>query len=143
MIAGIMKTSKTRHQFYLPDELSEKLEQLSSKSGASKTSVLTDALNAWLQRQAGHELDQRFGPRLDRLAREQGRIHDRLDLLAEALGLFIQHQMTLVAHQPAFDPDTARLGRDRYQRFVELVGRRLAQPDGPLRLAPRRPPDGK
>ena len=136
-----MRTTKTRHQFYLSDDLSAKLEQLVGKQGASKTSIMSDALTAWLERRATHELDQRFGPRLDRLAREQRRIHDRLDILAEALGVFIQHQMTLVAHQPPFDTDTQRLGRDRYQAFVDLVGRRLAGPDTPLRLAPRRDQD--
>jgi hypothetical protein len=48
--------------------------------------ILTDALNAWLERKA--------------------------DVLTEMLGLFIlRHQLTLVADQPPFDSDTARLGR--------------------------------
>jgi hypothetical protein len=132
-----VRTFKTRHQFYLPDELSEKLEQLSAKPGSSKTSVLTDALNAWIDRRASNELDERFGIRLDRLSREQQRIQRRLDLIAEALGVFIQHQLTLVAHQPPFDTDTAQLGMERYRRFVELVGRRLANGDQTLKLAPK------
>ena len=80
---------------------------------------------AWLERKAGHELDQRFGPRLDRQSRAAERAERKIDALTEMLGLFIQHQLTLVAHQPAFDPDTAQLGRLRYQRFMELVERRL------------------
>jgi len=132
-----VRTFKTRHQFYLPDELSDKLEQLSAKPGSSKTSVLTDALNAWIERRASHELDERFAHRLDRLSREQQRIHQRLDLVAEALGVFIQHQLTLVAHQPPFDTETARLGLERYRRFVELVGRRLSSADQTLKLAPK------
>jgi len=131
-----VRTFKTRHQFYLPDELSEKLEQMSTEPGSSKTAILTDALNAWIDRRASNELDERFAHRLDRLSREQQRIHQRLDLAAEALGVFIQHQLTLVAHQPPFDADTARLGLERYRRFVELVGRRFANGDQTLKLAP-------
>src|SRR3546814_14939903 len=94
--------SKTRHQFYLPDDLSEKLEQLTSSPGASKTAVLTEALKAWIDRRATHELDDRFGHRLDRFSREHERIHRRPDRIPEALGVFVHHQLTHVAHPPPF-----------------------------------------
>ena len=131
-----MKTFKTRHQFYLPDDLSEKLEALTAAPGASKTTILTDALTAWLERKAGSELDQRFGPRLDRQSRAAERIERKVDALNEIVGLFVQHQLTLVAHQPAFYPETAQLGRVRYQRFMELVERRLGKTVEPERLPP-------
>jgi predicted transcriptional regulator len=88
-----MKTYKTRHQFYLPDDLSEKLDTLAGKPGASKTSILTDALRAWLDRQGANELDQRFGARLDRQSRAIERIEQQGAMLSEALGLFVQHQL--------------------------------------------------
>jgi hypothetical protein len=58
-----MKTFKTPN---LSDGFSEMLEALTAAPVASKTSILTDALTAWLERKAGLELDQRFSPRLDR-----------------------------------------------------------------------------
>lgn len=76
-----MQTAKTRHQFYLPDGLSEKLDALAAKPGASKTTILTDALQAWLERKAAHELDQRFGPRLDRQNRSAERIERKVEVL--------------------------------------------------------------
>ncbi|WP_157219157.1 CopG family transcriptional regulator [Flavisphingomonas formosensis] len=121
-----MKMQKTRHQFYLPDDLSEKLDMFAAKPGSSKTAILTDALTAWFDRRAGHELDQRFGGRLDRQNRTAARIEEKVDTLVEALGTFVQHQLTLVAHQPPFDRETALLGRRRYEAFVDLVGRRRA-----------------
>lgn len=124
-----MKTFKTRHQFYLPDDLSEKLDALTSSPGTSKTQILTDALHAWLDRKAGQELDQRFGPRLDRQNRTAERLERKVDALTEMLGLFIRHQLTLVAHQPPFDSDTARLGRTRYVAFMKLVEQRLMRAD--------------
>ena len=122
-----MKTYKTRHQFYLPDDLSEKLEALASKPGASKTGILTDALAAWFERKAGNELDTRFGPRLDKQNRTAERIEQKIEFIAEALGTFVQHQLTLVAHKPPFESDTAALGRQRYLKFVEIVGSRVAK----------------
>lgn len=124
-----MKTFKTRHQFYLPDDLSEKLETLSAEPGSSKTAILTDAFRAWLQRRGATELDERFGTRLDRLSRADEQLTRKLDFIAEALGTFVQHQLTLVAHQPPFEPETGQLGLQRYRAFVEMVGRRLARPD--------------
>ena len=129
-----MKTFKTRHQFYLPDDLSEALERLCSASGSSKTAVLTEGLKAVLERRAGNELDLRFGVRLDRMSRGHERLEGKVDLLAEAFGTFVQHQLTMVAHQPPFDEETNQLGLRRYQKFVDLVGRRLAS-DSKLRLA--------
>lgn len=131
--AVAMKTFKTRHQFYLPDDLSEALDRLCSSSGSSKTAVLTEGLKAVLERRAGHELDQRFGVRLDRISRGHERLEGNVDLLAEAFGTFVQHQLTMVAHQPPFDEETRQLGLRRYQSFIDLVGRRLSS-DSKLRL---------
>jgi predicted DNA-binding protein len=128
-----MKTLKTRHQFYLPDDLSEALDRLCASSGSSKTAVLTEGLKAVLERRAGHELDQRFGVRLDRMSRGQERLENKADLLTEAFGTFVHHQLTMVAHQPPFDEETKQLGVRRYQAFIDLVGRRLAS-DSKLRL---------
>ncbi len=132
-----MRTLKLRHQFYLPQDLSDRLEQLSSRPGTSKTSILTDAFRAFLAQEGGEAIDRKLGGRLDRMDRRVGKIEHQLELMTEALGLFIQHQLTLVAHQPPFDPETARLGRERYRAFMELTGRRMARVESTLRLAPR------
>ncbi len=96
--------------------------------------MLTEGLKAVLERRAGHELDLRFGGRLDRMSRGQERLENKVDLLAEALGTFVHHQLTLVAHQPPFDDETRQPGLKRYQAFIDLVGRRLASDSKP-RLA--------
>lgn len=124
-----VKTYKTRHQFYLPDDLSEKLEALAGEPGSSKTDIMTDAFRAWLDRRGATELDEKFGVRLDRLSRDDEQLSRKLDFVAEALGTFVQHQLTLVAHQPPFDTETGQLGSKRYRSFLEMVGRRLARPD--------------
>ncbi len=125
-----MQTSKTRHQFYLPDDLSAKLEALSTTPGTSKTSILSDALAAWMERAGAQEIDERFGPRFDRLSRSVERTEQKLDLVIETLGLFVQHQLTITAHQPAFDRETAQVGLQRYQQFSDQVGRRLTKSRG-------------
>jgi predicted transcriptional regulator len=129
-----MKTFKTRHQFYLPDGLAEQLEAAAAKPGSSKTAILTDALTAFFERRAGHELDLRFGVRLDRLSRGQERHERQLAILSEAFGLFVQFQLTQVAHQPPADQETGMLGLKRYRAFIDQVGRRIAGSEAGVRL---------
>jgi predicted transcriptional regulator len=132
-----MNTQKIRHQFYLPDDLSETLDALAAKPGASKTAILTDALRAWIDRKAMNELDERFAPRLDRHQRVLQRLETTLNISVDVLDLFVQHQLTIIAHQPPFDPETGQLGARRYQAFMDQVGRRLAANQGKARLIAR------
>lgn len=122
-----MQTAKTRHQFYLPDALSAKLDALAEKPGTSKTAILSEALSAWLERGALSDLDERFGPRLDRQSRASDRIEEKLDMLTEIVGVFIQYQLTLVAHQPPFSAETVKLGRERFQALLDRAGQQAAR----------------
>ena len=118
---------RVRHSVSLPKALSQRLRALTAVPGSSASQIVTDALTAYLDRHGAHELDVRFAPRLDQHSRAVARIERRLTLVAEAFGTFVQHQLTLVAHQPPFDPQTAKLGRLRYEAFLDLVGRRIAK----------------
>lgn len=122
-----MTTRKQRHHVYLPDDLSAALDALGRGPGTSKSAVVAAALQAWLDRRAASALDDRFAIRLDRLSRGQDSLGQKLDFITEALGTFVQHQLTLVAHQPAFTPEAASLGQQRYRLFVDAVGRKLAR----------------
>jgi len=137
-----MKTYKTRHQFYLPDDLSAKLDALTVSPGTSKTQILSDALNAWLERKATQELDQRFGSRLDRQNRITERLERKTDALTEMLSLFVQFQLTSTADQPPFDSDKRRLGKARYDAFMKMVEERLMRADSG-RVSPPGGQDGQ
>ena len=126
---GCMKTRKVRRQFHVPDDLSERLEKYASQPGSSRTTTFTDALQHWLERRAGNELEEKFGTRLDRFSRAQERMDQKIRFVTEALGIFIQHQLTLVAHHPPFDDETARLGLERHRPLLDLAGRRIARAD--------------
>ena len=65
---------KVRHQLFLPQPLSDRLEALASKPGASKSAILVDAVTAWLNRRGASELEDRFAIRLDRLTQAIGRV---------------------------------------------------------------------
>ncbi|MCW1985987.1 UNVERIFIED_ORG: putative transcriptional regulator [Sphingomonas sp. R1F5B] len=122
-----MQTRKTRHQFYLPDHLSARLDVMAAEPGASKTSILSEALGAWFERQDDQQAGAQFGKALSRQVRAVERLEQRLDYLTEALGLFVRHQLTLTAHHPAFDAETQRLGQRRYDQFVRAAGELAAR----------------
>jgi hypothetical protein len=124
-----MRASKTRYQLFLPGDLSERLETLAAEPGSSKSAIFTAALRAWLDRRGRNELDDMFSARLDRASRADERIERKLDFVAEALGTFVQHQLTIAVHQPPFEHETGQLGLKRYRAFIDMVGRRLARPE--------------
>jgi len=44
---------RPRDQFYLPENLSERLDRLTARSDVSTTAILTGALRTWLDRETG------------------------------------------------------------------------------------------
>jgi len=81
---------KIRHQLFLPKPISDRLEALAAKPGASKSAILTDAVTAWLNRRGASELEDRFGIRLDRLTAAIGRLERDGHIQLETLALFRQ-----------------------------------------------------
>ncbi len=121
-----MKRSKIRHQLFLDAGLSEKLEALAARPGASKSAILADAVGAWLNRRGAQELDDRFGLRLNRISAQLNRIERDGQVLLESLALFVRYQLTVTAPLPEPDPAARAVGRDRFQAFVDQVGRQIA-----------------
>lgn len=121
-----MNRSKVRHQLFLDADLSEKLETLAAKPGASKSAILADAVAAWLNRRGSNELDDRFGLRLNRISAQLNRIERDQQVLLESLALFVRYQLTVTAPLPETDQAARAIGRDRFQAFVDQVGRQLA-----------------
>ena len=117
---------KCRHQLYLDADISERLETLAAKPGASKSSILADAMQAWLTRRGTHELDDRFGLRLERISTQLGRIERDQQVVMESLALFVRYFLTINAPLPEADQAARAVGRDRFQAFIDQVGRNIA-----------------
>ena len=125
---------RIRHQLFLTKELSERLEVLASKPGATKSAILVDALTAWLDRRAASELEDKFSARLDRMTNAVGRIERDGHVLLETLALFVLIELTVNAPLPKGDDAARAVGRARFEEFVVRVGERLAS--GRRTLAP-------
>src|SRR5438045_2768193 len=119
-------SGQVRYRLFLPKGLSERFEQLAAAPGASKSKLLSAAVDAWLNRRGTDELEQRFAVRLDRLSSQLGRIERDGHVALESLGLFIRYMLTVNAPLPEEDEVARAIGRDRFAAFVQRVGQSLA-----------------
>ena len=120
---------KTRHQFHLPDAISEQLNLLAARPGASKSIIMAEAITAWIERKGMRDTDDRFGAKLDQLAMTQKAQGQDIEMMIEMFGAMIGHEMLLTAHQPPSDETTRSLGRKRFQRLFDQIAQDLAAKD--------------
>ena len=126
-----MTSGRVRHSFNIPVDISDKLSDITRSDGSSKTQIVIDAISALIDGRAANAIDDRYTHRLDRLLARVESIHVNNKFMAETLATFIQHQLTLVAHNPPFEPETAKLGKLRYEAFLDLVSRRIVHSSSP------------
>jgi hypothetical protein len=127
-MAVIIREKKIHQNFFFPESLVKRLNTLVREPGSTKTQIVIDALSDFLDRDARPYIDQRYAIRLDRISGHLARLERRSDFVSEALGLFIQHALTMSAHEPPFEAATAHLGRRRYEAFLQLVWKRMSRP---------------
>lgn len=119
-------TQKVRHQLFLPKPLSDRLEALAAKPGATKSAILTDAVTAWLNRRGASELEERFSIRLDRMTQAIGRVDRDAHVILETLALFIRFELSIQAPLAENDSAGRALAAKRFESFVQQVGRHVA-----------------
>jgi hypothetical protein len=117
---------KVRHQLFLLKPISDRLEALAAKPGASKSAILVDALTAWLNKRGMSELDDRFGLRLDRISTALGRIERDGHVTLETLALFIRFELAIQAPLAENDQAGRAIAAKRFEAFVNQVGRQVA-----------------
>lgn len=135
-----VKPPRVRYQLFLTQEISYRLEALAARPGVTKSAILTDALTAWLDRQAASELENRFSRRLDRMSMALGRIERDGHVLIESLALFVRYELMVQAPLAEGDEAARAIGRDRFNAFVARVGeamssgrRTLGERDDPMK----------
>jgi predicted transcriptional regulator len=117
---------KIRHQLFLTKPLSDRLEALAAKPGASKSAILVDAVTAWLNRRGASELEDRFAIRLDRLTQAIGRVDRDAYVILETLALFIRFELAIQTPLAENDQAGRALGAKRFEAFVTQVGRQVS-----------------
>lgn len=127
---------KMRHQLFLPKPLSDRLEALATKPGATKSAILEDAVTAWINKRGASELEDRFSIRLDRLTRAIGRVERDSNVILETLALFIRFELAIQTPLAENDHAGRALGAKRFEAFVTQVGRQVSTGRRTLDAAP-------
>jgi hypothetical protein len=117
---------KFRQNLYLDRQLSDALEALAARPGATKSGIVSDALAAYLARRGAQEVDDLFKIRLDRMSRDIHRVARDIEVLLETLSLFVRYQLSVTAPLAEADHAARAVGRERFEAFVAQVGRQIA-----------------
>ncbi len=99
---------------------------LACKDRTKNKSKLTETALAQLLSPQRDE-DNATPRRLDRLSRDVSLIHRHQQIVIESFGMFIRHYLGMSPPLPPAEQQAAQaLGQQRFQRFIEQLGRRLA-----------------
>lgn len=117
---------KIRQNLYIDRELSDALDALVVRRGGNKSRIVNEALGTWLARRASKEIDDLLKVRLDRISREIGACRRDIEVVLEALSLFVRYQLTVTAPLPEADTAARAIGNERFERFIAQLGRQIA-----------------
>jgi hypothetical protein len=115
---------------YLTTDVAKLLKLAVKRSGATKSDIVNEALARLLDPPPENDPREDVLRRLDRMAKGIRRIHRDVEIVAETLALHIR-QFLMITPVPKVDQDAAmKLGRERYQVFIEQIAKRVASDSG-------------
>ncbi len=119
---------RTKHTFRLPPDLAGKLADYASRKRVPQALVVEAALASHLSPDGADRLEAALARRLDRMTRQIERLERHVTISNEALALFVRFWLTSTPPLPDTAQTAAQAkGRERYEGFVEALGRRLAR----------------
>jgi predicted transcriptional regulator len=119
---------RIKHTFRLPPDLAGKLADYADRKRVTQALVVETALLSFLSPDNSERLEAALGRRLDRLTRQVERLERHISISNEALALFVRFWLTATPPLPdAAQPAAQAKGRERYDGFIEALGRRLAK----------------
>jgi hypothetical protein len=119
---------RTKHTFRLPPDLAGSLADHASRKRVPQALIVETALASFLSPDNSERMEAALGRRLDRLTRQVERLERHITISNEALALFVRFWLTATPPLPdTAQPAAQAKGRERYEGFVEALGRRLAR----------------
>lgn len=121
-----MKGGHVKRSIRLRADLARRLAEHAAMRRSTQAAIIEAALESFLSPDAAERLEAAFSRRLDKLTRDLLRLAWHVELSNETLALFIRNWLNVT---PAM-PDSGRAevraqGRERWERFVETLNRRM------------------
>ncbi|WLD96311.1 CopG family transcriptional regulator [Agrobacterium leguminum] len=118
---------KQRVSVYLDPDLKRRLADFAERRGQSDSLIAEAAIASFLSPDADERKEAAIGKRLDRIDRSIQRLERDVGIANEAFALFIRFWLNSTASLPETVQAAARAkGGERYDKFLEALGRRLA-----------------
>ncbi|MGY8706055.1 CopG family transcriptional regulator [Bradyrhizobium sp. 18BD] len=128
---------RDRMNVYFPPELLKQVSELADRKKLSRSAIVEAAVASFLSPDGADRREAAFTRRLDRLSRQMQRLERDVGLTAETLALFIRFWLTITPPLPNDAQAAAQAkGRERFEGFVEALGRRLQKGQSFLREVP-------
>lgn len=119
---------KARLSVYLDAKLARELAAYAGDRRKSMSLVAEAAIASFLSPDAAERQEAVLARRLDRIGRQIERLERDTGIGIETLALFIRFWLTATPALPEAHQAAAQAkGRERYERFVETLGRRLSK----------------
>ncbi len=118
---------KAQLSIYLDPEIFAGLEAYANRQGKPKSLVAEAAIASFLSPDDSDRREAAIAKRLDRIVRVLERLERNDGVTLETIALFIRFWLTSTPALPEQSSPAARAkGAERYDRFMEALGRRLA-----------------
>lgn len=121
-----VKTQKVRHQLFLPEELSGRLDRIANGTGRARSELLVEALEAWLNRRNPGATEDAFAARLTRFERHIEAVRRQQGLQWEVLARMLRHQLLTAAGLPPVDPAAHASAMRAFHAVIDELADRLA-----------------
>lgn len=119
---------RTKHTFRLPPELAGRLADYAGRKRVSQAVVVEVALASHLSADGADRLEAALAKRLDRMSRQIERLERHVTITNETLALFVRFWLITTPPLPDSAKNAAQAkGLERYDGFVEALGRRIAK----------------
>lgn len=119
---------KKRLSIYLDPDLSHRLADHAGRREQSRSTIAEAAIASFLSPDADERREAALAKRLDRIDRNIQRLERDIGIANEAFAIFMRSWLTSTAPLPETAQAAARAkGGERYDKFLEALGRRLAK----------------
>lgn len=123
-------TTRTRMNVYFDPTLLKQVEALALRRNISKSAIVEAAVASFLSGDTSEKLEAAMSRRLDRLGRQIGTLDEDLAVLGETVSLFVNIWLASTPPLPESAQASARAkGAERFERFMQTLGKRLASGD--------------
>lgn len=128
---------RDRMNVYFPPDMLRQIADLADRKKISRSAIVEAAVASFLSPDGADKREAALTRRLDRLTRQVQRLERDLGVTAEALALFVRFWLSVTPPLTGEAHAAAQAkGRERYEGFIETIGRRLQQGQSFLREIP-------